>query len=67
MSSEKVEAVPNWRRPESLTDTQSFLGFANFYRRFIRNYSGVARPQKELTKGEGKNWAWNSQAEAAFE
>jgi len=67
MSPEKVEGVPNWRRPESLTDTQSFLGFANFYRQFIRNYSGVARPLTELTKSEGKNWAWNAQAEAAFE
>jgi len=67
MSSEKVEAVLSWKRPGSLADTQSFLGFANFYRRFIQNYSGVARPLTELTKGKGKNWAWNPQAEAAFE
>jgi len=43
MSAEKVEAVLSLKRPESLADAQSFLGFANFYRRFIRNYSGVAR------------------------
>jgi len=67
MSPEKVEAVLSWKRPGSLTDTQSFLRFGNFYKRFIPNYSGVACPLIELTKGEGKNWTWNPQAEAVFE
>ena len=67
MSPENVKAVLSWKRPGSLTDTQSFLGFANFYRRFIQNYLGVARPLTELTKGEGKNWAWNPQAAAVFQ
>ena len=66
MSQEKVEAILSWRMPGSLADTQSFLGFANFYRRFIQDYSRIARPLTELTKGEGKNWAWNKEAEAAF-
>jgi len=66
MSREKVEAVLSWRTPESLADTQSFLGFANFYRRFIQDYSRIAHPLTELTKREGKNWAWNKEAEAAF-
>jgi len=35
MSDEKVEAVLGWKTPNSLTEVQSFLGFANFYRRFI--------------------------------
>jgi len=39
MSQEKVEAVLSWQRPNSLTEVQSFLGFANFYRRFIQDYS----------------------------
>jgi len=66
MSQENVKAILSWRMPESLADTQSFLGFANFYRRFIHDYSRIARPLTELTKGEGKNWAWNKEAEAAF-
>jgi len=66
MSREKVEAVLSWRTPESLTDTQSFRGFANFYWRFIQDYSWIARLLTELTKGEGKNWAWNKEAEMAF-
>jgi len=67
MSQEKVEAILSWRTPESLADTQSFLGFANFYRRFIQDYSRIAHPLTELTKGEGKNWAWNKQSKAAFQ
>jgi len=39
MSEEKVEAILGWKTPESLTETQLFLGFANFYRRFIQDYS----------------------------
>jgi hypothetical protein len=56
MSQGKVEAVLNWKYPTSLNEVQSFLGFANFYRRFIRDYSRVARPLTELTKGDAKVW-----------
>jgi len=67
MSTGKVEAVLSWETPNSLTEVQSFLGFANFYRRFIKDYSRVARPLTELTKKEiGKNWSWNEEAGAAF-
>jgi len=54
MSQEKVEAVLNWEEPRSISETQSFLGFANFYRRFIKDYSKVARPLTELTKKRKK-------------
>jgi len=68
MAKEKVEAVLEWRTPESLTEVQSFLGFANFYRRFIQDYSRIARPLTQLTKKEKKEeWSWNPEAQAAFE
>jgi len=66
MSTEKVEVVLGWKTPQNLTEVQSFLGFANFYRRFIKDYSRVARPLTELTIKQGKEWAWNQEAEAAF-
>jgi len=67
MANNKVEAVLGWKTPESLTEVQSFLGFANFYRRFMKDYSKVARPLTELTKkSEEKKWAWNKEAETAF-
>jgi len=49
MSLEKVKVVLEWKSPSSLTEVQSFLGFANFYRRFIQDYSRVARLLMELT------------------
>jgi len=68
MSQSKVEAVLSWERPTSLKEVQSFLGFANFYRRFIQGYSQIARPMTELTKKKGEgHWTWNPEAEEAFE
>jgi len=66
MSNDKVQAVLSWKTPKSLTEVQSFLGFANFYRRFIQDYSKVARPLTELTKKVEK-WEWNNEAGRAFE
>jgi len=66
MSTEKVEAVLGWKTPQNLTEVQSFLGFANFYRHFMKDYSRVARPLMELTKKQGREWAWNQEVEAAF-
>ena len=40
----KIKAVVEWPDPKSHKELQSFLGFANFYRRFMRNYSSVAEP-----------------------
>jgi len=68
MSKEKVEAILNWEPPKTLTEVQSFLGFANFYQCFIMDYSKVARPLTELTKKvPEKEWRWSPEAEAAFQ
>ncbi|GJW96690.1 putative reverse transcriptase domain-containing protein [Tanacetum coccineum] len=40
----KVESVKNWKIPESLTEIRSFLGLAGYYRRFIENFSKIAKP-----------------------
>ena len=40
----KVDAVKNWTIPKTVTDVRSFLGFTNYYRRFIRGYAKVAKP-----------------------
>jgi len=66
MSEEKIKGVLEWKSPTSLVEVQQFLGFANFYRRFIQDYSRVARPLTELTKGDGKDWKWTNEAEQAF-
>jgi len=66
MDQAKVDTVLSWQQPTSLTETQSFLGFANFYRRFIKDYSRIARPLTELTK-KTRKWEWNGEAGKAFE
>src|ERR1700687_3897026 len=50
MDPEKVKAVENWEAPGKLKEVQAFLGFANFYLRFIWNYSRVVQPLTKLTK-----------------
>ncbi|XP_071900975.1 uncharacterized protein [Coffea arabica] len=46
----KVEAVMNWKQPETPTEVRSFLGLAGYYRRFIKNFSKIAGSMTELTK-----------------
>ena len=61
----KIEAVTNWPTPKSVKEVQSFLGFANFYRRFIKDYSKTASPLTDLTK-KGENFKWTEAAATAF-
>ncbi len=44
MEKKRIKAVKTWPKPKSVRDIQMFLGFANFYRRFIRNFSRIAAP-----------------------
>ena len=49
MDLKKVEAIVSWEVPKTVRDVQCFLGFANFYRIFIKNYSQVAALLTRLT------------------
>ncbi|KAI0992503.1 hypothetical protein K3495_g15682, partial [Podosphaera aphanis] len=50
MDSKKVKAVQEWTSPKTVKDVQAFLGFANFYRRFVRGFSALALPLTKLTR-----------------
>jgi hypothetical protein len=52
----KISTVLKWQLPRNIKDVQSFLGFANFYRRFIRGFSVIAKPLTTLTKKEGASF-----------
>lgn len=65
MDPAKVSAVASWPVPESRQKLQQFLGFANFYRRFIRSYSSVAAPLTALTSTK-RPFRWTPEAERAF-
>lgn len=62
----KVGAVLEWPRPGTRKDLQRFLGFDNFYRRFIRNYSRVAAPLTTLTSSV-RPFIWTPEAEGVFQ
>jgi len=49
MDESKVQVIRDWPIPRQIKDIQSFLGFANFYRRFIRGYSELSTPLTHLT------------------
>jgi hypothetical protein len=50
MDPRKVEAIQEWGIPANVHDVRAFLGFANFYRRFILGYSGIVGALTKLTK-----------------
>lgn len=65
MDPKKVETIMSWEVPKSVRDVQCFLGFANFYRIFIKNYSQVAAPLTRLTCKD--KLEWGPSAEKAFQ
>ncbi|KAF6527467.1 hypothetical protein HZS61_010511 [Fusarium oxysporum f. sp. conglutinans] len=66
MERKKISAVADWPKPTTVKEVQSFLGFANYYRRFIKDFSKIANPLTELTKKERK-FIWLPEAQDAFE
>lgn len=67
MDQSKVTAVTSWPEPTSVKDLQRFLGFTNFYRTFIHNYSAIAGPLTSLLKGKPKKLVWTDKAREAFQ
>ncbi|GJY98311.1 putative reverse transcriptase domain-containing protein [Tanacetum coccineum] len=61
----KVESVKNWKTPESSTEIRSFLGLAGYYRRFIENFSKIAKPLTLLTQ-KNKTYVWGDEQDEAF-
>ena len=66
MDPSKVETVKNWPTPQNVRDVRSFLGFANFYRRFIKGYSKVTEPLTRLTKKD-QPFRWDAKHQESFD
>ena len=62
---DKIETIKDWKPPTNVKQIQSFLGFCNFYRRFIRNFGVIARPLNQLTH-KNKEFVFTEQCLAAF-
>jgi hypothetical protein len=62
----KVENVLSWNTPQNVSDIQSFLGLAGYYRRFIERFSKIAKPMTKLLE-KGKTFEWTPWREASFQ
>ena len=67
MDPKKVDTLLSWSAPKSVHDVQSFLGFANFYQIFVKDFSGVASPLIALTCKTKAPFSWNPRAQASFD
>jgi len=61
----KVQGIVDWPTPLTVKDVRSFLGFCNFYRAFIKNFSDIARPLNDLTR-KNEQFIWTDECNNAF-
>ena len=66
ISQKRIATILEWPVPKSIHDIQVFLGFTNFYRRFVENYSGVVTPITNLLRKNNK-FEWSDDVQRAFE
>ncbi|GJV42598.1 putative reverse transcriptase domain-containing protein [Tanacetum coccineum] len=62
----KIEAVKNWKTPTTPFEIRSFLGLAGYYRRFIANFSKIAKPLTSLTQ-KNQKYVWGVEQEEDFQ
>ncbi|GJR67983.1 putative reverse transcriptase domain-containing protein [Tanacetum coccineum] len=62
----KIEAVKNWSSPTTPTEIRQFLGLASYYRRFIKDFSKIAKSLTELTQ-KNKKYIWGKDQETTFQ
>ncbi|KAL0192333.1 hypothetical protein M9458_010629, partial [Cirrhinus mrigala] len=67
MNHDKVLAIQKWPQPNTIKELQRFLGFTNFYRRFIKDYSSITSPLTSLLRGHPKRLCWNPAAYESFQ
>ena len=63
---EKTSKVKEWPVPKTVRDVRSFIGFANYYRRFIKNFASIAKPLHDLTKKSAR-FEWTPAQQASFD
>ena len=67
MDPEKVKAIFEWPAPRSATEVRSFHGLVSFYRKFIKNFSGICAPLTDTIRGDRKEFKWTTTVGRSFE
>ena len=63
---QKVATVENWEQPKTVTEVRSFLGFAGYYRRFVKSFPTIALPLMKLARKE-VSFVWSEECEQSFQ
>ena len=61
-----IEKIRNWEVPDTKTKLESFIGFANYYREFIKSFADIVAPLNKY-KGKNQEFGWDDDAQKAFE
>jgi hypothetical protein len=66
MALDKVEVIKNWSSPRNIFEVRSLHGLASFYRKFIRNFSGISATMMDTVRKRHKSFHWTEEAEKSF-
>lgn len=66
LDDKKLDVVKAWQTPTNVTELRSFIGLANFFRRFVRRFAHICAPLHALTSSKAV-WSWGPEHQAAFE
>jgi hypothetical protein len=66
MDPKKVKAIKEWLSPRSMFEVRSFHGLARFYRKFIKDFSGICAPMMDIVKKKHKYFKWMEEDERSF-
>lgn len=66
VDSSKISAILDWKPPRNVTEVQSFLGLAGYYRRFVKGFSMIATPMTKLLQKDVK-FEWSEKCQKSFD
>jgi hypothetical protein len=66
MDPEKVKAIKEWSSPRSMFEVRIFHGLTSFYRKFIRDFSGICAPMMDTVKKKHNYFKWTEEVERSF-